>query len=85
MIGIFAVSCRLASRYLESYAYFVLSYTLILFLSDEFGFTDEEAGWAYALLTALLPPGDRDLKFACTTLSGGVTFKKGLHGKHTTC
>eukprot|EP00397_Hematodinium_sp_SG-2012_P065362 GEMP01094864.1.p1 GENE.GEMP01094864.1~~GEMP01094864.1.p1 ORF type:complete len:192 (+),score=33.28 GEMP01094864.1:187-762(+) len=34
-------------KYLESYSYFVLSYTLILFLSKEFGFTDIEAGWAY--------------------------------------
>jgi len=34
-------------KYLESYSYFVLSYTLILFLSREFAFTDLEAGWAY--------------------------------------
>jgi len=34
-------------KYLESYSYFVLSYTLILFLSREFAFTDIEAGWAY--------------------------------------
>jgi len=41
-------------KYLESYAYFVLSYTLILFLSDEFGFTDEEAGWAYGIFGMLV-------------------------------
>jgi len=41
-------------KYLESYAYFVLSYTLILFLSDEFGFTDEEAGWAYGIFGMLI-------------------------------
>lgn len=40
-------------KYLESYAYFVLSYTMILFLSDEFGFTDEEAGWAYGIYNML--------------------------------
>lgn len=41
-------------KYLESYAYFVLSYTLILFLSDEFEFTDEEAGWAYGIYGMLV-------------------------------
>lgn len=41
-------------KYLESYAYFVLSYTLILYLSDEFDFTDEEAGWAYGIYGMLI-------------------------------
>ncbi|CEL95828.1 unnamed protein product [Vitrella brassicaformis CCMP3155] len=41
-------------KYLESYAYFVFSYTLILFLSDEFGFTDEEAGLAYGIFGMLV-------------------------------
>uniref|UniRef100_A0A0G4IFI8 Major facilitator superfamily (MFS) profile domain-containing protein n=1 Tax=Chromera velia CCMP2878 TaxID=1169474 RepID=A0A0G4IFI8_9ALVE len=38
-----------ALKFLESYAYFVFSYTLILFLSDEYELTDEEAGWTYGL------------------------------------
>ncbi|KAF4729309.1 hypothetical protein FOZ62_026881 [Perkinsus olseni] len=41
-------------KYLESYAYFVFAYTLILFLSDEFGFSDEEAGWSYGFYGMLV-------------------------------
>jgi MFS family permease len=36
-------------KFLESYSYFAMIYTLIMFLSDEFKYTDEQAGWAYGL------------------------------------
>jgi POT family proton-dependent oligopeptide transporter len=36
-------------KFLESYSYFSIIYTLIIFLSDEFKYTDEQAGWAYGL------------------------------------
>jgi POT family proton-dependent oligopeptide transporter len=36
-------------KFLESYSYFAIIYTLIIFLSDEFKYTDEQAGWAYGL------------------------------------
>eukprot|EP00164_Ancoracysta_twista_P016778 GFYU01028312.1.p1 GENE.GFYU01028312.1~~GFYU01028312.1.p1 ORF type:complete len:501 (-),score=125.29 GFYU01028312.1:126-1628(-) len=43
-------------KFLESYAYFSVSYVLVLYLSAEFGYSDESAGWAYGfigLLTSL--------------------------------
>ena len=36
-------------KFCESYAYYVFSYSLIMYLSTEFGFSDEEAGWTYGL------------------------------------
>lgn len=36
-------------KFLESYSYFAMIYTLILFLSDEFKYSDEQAGWAYGI------------------------------------
>eukprot|EP00392_Amoebophrya_sp_AT5.2_P004838 g4847.t1 len=36
-------------KYCESYAYFVFSYVLILFLSDEFSLSDETAGVVYGV------------------------------------
>lgn len=36
-------------KFLESYSYFAIIYTLIIFLSDEFKYTDEQAGWCYGL------------------------------------
>eukprot|EP00386_Alphamonas_edax_P009708 GDKI01031815.1.p1 GENE.GDKI01031815.1~~GDKI01031815.1.p1 ORF type:complete len:263 (-),score=48.84 GDKI01031815.1:121-909(-) len=41
-------------KYMESYAYFVFSYTLILFLSEEFGLGDEQAGFVYGLYGMLV-------------------------------
>eukprot|EP00744_Colponema_vietnamica_P001006 GILI01001728.1.p1 GENE.GILI01001728.1~~GILI01001728.1.p1 ORF type:complete len:499 (-),score=93.05 GILI01001728.1:441-1937(-) len=41
-------------KFLESYAYFAMSYTLIIYLSEEFGFTDEQAGWTYGLFSTLI-------------------------------
>ena len=43
-----------AIKYLESYSYFILAYSLVLFLSSEFGFGDEQAGWAYGLFGMLV-------------------------------
>lgn len=36
-------------KFLESYSYFAIIYTLIIFLSDEFKYSDEQAGWSYGL------------------------------------
>jgi MFS family permease len=36
-------------KFLESYSYFSIIYTLIIFLSEEFKYTDEQAGWMYGL------------------------------------
>eukprot|EP00741_Cyanophora_paradoxa_P013370 tig00020684_g12911.t1 len=36
-------------KFLESYAYFAVSYIFVIYLSDEFGFSDAEAGWIYGL------------------------------------
>ena len=36
-------------KFLESYSYFAIIYTLIIFLSDEYKYTDEEAGWSYGI------------------------------------
>jgi MFS family permease len=36
-------------KFLESYSYFAIIYTLIIFLSDEFKYSDEQAGWLYGL------------------------------------
>jgi MFS family permease len=36
-------------KFLESYSYFCIIYTLIIFLSDEYKYTDEQAGWSYGL------------------------------------
>ncbi len=41
-------------KFLESYAYFSMSYVLVMYLSKEFGFTDVEAGWAYGLFGMLI-------------------------------
>ena len=38
-----------ALKFMESYAYFTLSYTQVLFLTEEFGFTDIEASWIYGI------------------------------------
>eukprot|EP00741_Cyanophora_paradoxa_P001124 tig00000459_g1084.t1 len=36
-------------KFLESYAYFAVSYIFVIYLSDEFGFSDAEASWIYGL------------------------------------
>lgn len=36
-------------KFLESYSYFSIIYTLIIFLSDEYKYTDEQAGWSYGI------------------------------------
>jgi MFS family permease len=36
-------------KFLESYSYFAIIYTLIIFLSDEFHYNDEQAGLCYGL------------------------------------
>jgi MFS family permease len=36
-------------KFLESYSYFSIIYTLIIFLSEEFKYSDEQAGWCYGL------------------------------------
>jgi len=36
-------------KFLESYSYFCIIYTLIIFLSEEYKYTDEQAGWSYGL------------------------------------
>lgn len=41
------------AQFLESYAYYTISYSLLLYLSNEFGFSDSEAGWIYGI-TGLL-------------------------------
>jgi len=40
-------------KFLESFAYFTMSYCLVVYLSRDFGFSDRQAGWAYGLLNAL--------------------------------
>lgn len=41
-------------KYLESYSYFILAYTLVMYLSDEFGFGDEQAAWTYGIYGMLV-------------------------------
>ena len=41
-------------KYLESYSYFILAYSLVLYLSEEFGFGDEQAAWAYGIYGMLV-------------------------------
>lgn len=36
-------------KFLESYSYFCIIYTLIIFLSEEYKYTDEQAGWSYGI------------------------------------
>ena len=36
-------------KFLESYSYFAIIYTLIIFLFDEFKYSDEQAGWSYGI------------------------------------
>jgi hypothetical protein len=40
-------------QFLESYAYYSMSYTLLIYLSEEFAFTDKEAGLTYGLMGML--------------------------------
>lgn len=42
------------AQFLESYAYYCMSYTLLLYLSEEFGFTDSQAGWTYGIMGLLI-------------------------------
>ena len=41
-------------KILHSFSYFSLSLNIVLFLSDEHGFSDSEAGWAYGLVGFLV-------------------------------
>ena len=41
-------------KFLESYSFFILAYSLVLYLSDEFGFGDEQAAWAYGIYGTLV-------------------------------
>jgi len=43
-----------AIKYLESYSFFILAYSLVLYLSEEFGFGDEQASWAYGIYGILV-------------------------------
>lgn len=43
-----------AIKYLESYSFFILAYSLVLYLSEEFGFGDEQASWAYGVYGILV-------------------------------
>jgi predicted MFS family arabinose efflux permease len=43
-----------AIKYLESYSFFILAYTLVLYLSDEFHLGDEQAGWVYGVYGVLV-------------------------------
>ena len=43
-----------AIKYLESYSFFILAYSLVMYLSDEFGFGDEQAAWAYGIYGMLI-------------------------------
>jgi MFS family permease len=43
-----------AVKYLESYSFFILAYSLVLYLSEEFGFGDEQASWAYGIYGILV-------------------------------
>jgi POT family proton-dependent oligopeptide transporter len=36
-------------KFLESYSYFCIIYTLIIFLSEELKYSDEQAGWSYGI------------------------------------
>jgi POT family proton-dependent oligopeptide transporter len=36
-------------KFLESYSYFCIIYTLIIFLSEELKYSDEQAGWCYGI------------------------------------
>ena len=36
-------------KFLESYSYFCIIYTLIIFLSEEYKYSDEQAGWSYGI------------------------------------
>jgi dipeptide/tripeptide permease len=40
-------------KLLESFAYFSMSFCLVVYLSKDFGFSDSVAGWSYGLLNAL--------------------------------
>ena len=41
-------------KLLESFAYFSLSYVLVLYLSEEFGYSDQGAGWLYGFFGMLI-------------------------------
>ena len=41
-------------KFLESYSFFILAYSLVLYLSSEFGFGDEHAAWAYGIYGTLV-------------------------------
>ena len=41
-------------KLLESFAYFSLSYVLVLYLSEEFGYSDVAAGWVYGFFGMLI-------------------------------
>ena len=41
-------------KLLESFAYFSLSYVLVLYLSEEFGYSDQGAGWVYGFFGMLI-------------------------------
>ncbi|TEB17008.1 translation initiation factor [Perkinsus sp. BL_2016] len=41
-------------KFLESYSFFILAYSLVLYLSQEFGFGDEQAAWAYGIYGTLV-------------------------------
>lgn len=40
-------------KFLESYSYYSLAVTMTLYLSQEFGFSDSQAGWTYGLMGML--------------------------------
>ena len=40
-------------KFLESYAYFSMCYVLVIYLSDEFDYSDQDAGWAYGAIGML--------------------------------
>lgn len=42
-------ACRPARPGRRSFAYFSLALNLTIYLTDEFGITDQEAGWVYGL------------------------------------
>mmetsp|Transcript_32935 Transcript_32935/g.71897 ORF Transcript_32935/g.71897 Transcript_32935/m.71897 type:complete len:488 (+) Transcript_32935:176-1639(+) len=41
-------------KFMESYGYYILAYELVVFLSEEYGFTDQEAGWCYGVHNTLV-------------------------------
>ena len=41
-------------KLLESFAHFSLSYVLVLYLSEEFGYSDQSAGWVYGFFGMLI-------------------------------